>query len=94
MVEQGAETPSPIQRTGWGGPGLPVPGDEGLRRDTQHRRGDDNSEDPRKAQGRVGEPLRQEDGDLRSREGEDAGHEGHRVGKRQSWGLVPGRLFR
>ena len=71
MVAQGAEAQGPIYRTGPGGKEHPVPGDEGLRRDTQRRCGDDNSEDPRKAQGSVEEPLRQEDGDLRNPEGEN-----------------------
>jgi len=90
MVEQGAETPSPIQCPGQGGPGLPVPGDEGLRRDTQRKGGDDNSEDPRKAQGRVEEPLRQEDGDLRGGEGQDPFGVCRGVGSGSSRGLGPG----
>ncbi len=64
MVEPGAETPSPILRSGPGGPGLHVPDDEGLRRDTQRKGGDDITKDPHKAQECVEEPLRQTDGNL------------------------------
>ncbi len=69
-MEQGAEAPSPIHSSGPGGPGLPILDDEGLRRDTQRKGGDDISEDPREAQEGVGESFRQEDGDLRSNEGQ------------------------
>ena len=53
MVAEGAEAQGPLHRIGPGGPGLPLPDDEGLRQGEQRRRREDNSEDPRKAQGRA-----------------------------------------
>jgi len=82
MVAKGTEAQSPLHRSGPGGPGLPVPDDEGPRQGEQRRSGDDYSEDPRKAQGRAGEPLRQKDGDLRNPEGNEHIRKGGGVGPR------------
>jgi len=82
MVEKSAEAQDPVHRPRRVRPELPISDDEGLRRGTQCKSGDDNSEDPRKTQARVGEPIHQEDGDLRNRESEDHIRMGGGVGPR------------